>query len=76
MAAIPIGCSLFDSKNRETMTTNWDLILNFAIAMLAIVNPVEKIPLWVTASASKRKGFQQLHPERARLTRSRRKQAV
>ena len=40
------------------MTTNWDLIVNFAIALLAIVNPVEKIPLWVTASASKRKGFQ------------------
>ena len=28
--------------------------------MLAIVNPVEKIPLWVTASESKRKGFEWL----------------
>ena len=42
------------------MKTNWDVILNFTIAMLAIVNPVEKIPLWVAASASKRKGFQWL----------------
>lgn len=32
------------------MPINWDLISNFAIAMLAIVNPVEKIPLWVQAS--------------------------
>jgi multiple antibiotic resistance protein len=29
---------------------NQDLILNFVIALLAIVNPVEKIPLWVEAS--------------------------
>ncbi len=42
------------------MTTHWDLIYNFAIAMLAIVNPVKKIPLWVTASASDRKNFQWL----------------
>ncbi len=42
------------------MTTPWDLVYNFAIAMLAIVNPVEKIPLWVTASASERKYFQWL----------------
>jgi multiple antibiotic resistance protein len=31
----------------QFMETNWDLISNFAIALLAIVNPVEKIPLWV-----------------------------
>jgi len=29
---------------------NFDLISNFMIALLAIVNPVEKIPLWVEAS--------------------------
>jgi multiple antibiotic resistance protein len=29
---------------------NQDLISNFVIALLAIVNPVEKIPLWVEAS--------------------------
>jgi multiple antibiotic resistance protein len=32
------------------METNLPLVLNFTIAMLAIVNPVEKIPLWVEAS--------------------------
>jgi multiple antibiotic resistance protein len=32
------------------MKTNLPLVLNFTIAMLAIVNPVEKIPLWVEAS--------------------------
>lgn len=32
------------------MNANWDLILNFVIALPAIVNPVEKIPLWVQAS--------------------------
>lgn len=31
------------------MHLNWDFISNFAIALLAIVNPVEKIPLWVEA---------------------------
>lgn len=29
------------------MDINIDLISNFAIALLAILNPVEKIPLWV-----------------------------
>lgn len=32
------------------MRMNLDLISNFVIALLAIVNPVEKIPLWVEAS--------------------------
>ena len=32
------------------MDINFQLILNFTVAMLAIVNPVEKIPLWVEAS--------------------------
>ena len=32
------------------MEINFQLISNFTIAMLAIVNPVEKIPLWVEAS--------------------------
>lgn len=32
------------------MGMNLDLISNFVIALLAIVNPVEKIPLWVEAS--------------------------
>lgn len=40
------------------MDINWDLISNFSIALLAIVNPVEKIPLWVQASRGGRKEFQ------------------
>jgi len=40
------------------MDLNWDLISNFAIALLAIVNPVEKIPLWVQASRGGQKAFQ------------------
>lgn len=32
------------------MEINFQLVFNFTIAMLAIVNPVEKIPLWVEAS--------------------------
>jgi multiple antibiotic resistance protein len=40
------------------MRTNWDLISNFAFALLAIVNPVEKIPLWVEACKGGTKGFQ------------------
>lgn len=39
---------------------NWDLVSNFAIAMLAIVNPIEKIPLWVAASRSEQRGFKWL----------------
>lgn len=42
------------------METNWDLISNFAIALLAIVNPVEKIPLWIRASDGGRRQFQWL----------------
>ena len=34
----------------KPMDINLDLISNFAIALLAIVNPVEKIPLCVKAS--------------------------
>ena len=40
------------------MSLDWDLISNFAIALLAIVNPVEKIPLWVQASRGGQKEFQ------------------
>lgn len=39
------------------MDINWDLISNFAIALLAIVNPVEKIPLWVQASQGGSRDF-------------------
>ncbi|MFO7715524.1 MarC family protein [Desulfosarcina sp.] len=39
------------------MEINWDLISNFAIALLAIVNPVEKIPLWVQASQGGSRDF-------------------
>lgn len=40
------------------MTVDFELIVNFVVAMLAIVNPVEKIPLWVEASEGGQKGFQ------------------
>jgi multiple antibiotic resistance protein len=40
------------------MSINWDLIFNFVIALLAIVNPVEKIPLWVEASKGGTREFQ------------------
>lgn len=40
------------------MDINWDLILNFVTAMIAIVNPVEKIPLWVEASKGGETRFQ------------------
>jgi multiple antibiotic resistance protein len=42
------------------MESNWDLISNFAIALLAIVNPVEKIPLWIQASSGGKQRFQWL----------------
>lgn len=37
------------------MESNWELVTNFTVAMLAIVNPIEKIPLWVAASANEKK---------------------
>jgi multiple antibiotic resistance protein len=40
------------------MSINWELISNFVIALLAIVNPVEKIPLWVEASKGGTRQFQ------------------
>ena len=40
------------------MDIHWTLITNFAIAMLAIVNPIEKIPLWVAASKDEKFTFQ------------------
>ncbi|MFW5636229.1 MAG: MarC family protein [Thermodesulfobacteriota bacterium] len=40
------------------MKLDFELIVNFVVAMLAIVNPVEKIPLWVEASEGGQKGFQ------------------
>jgi multiple antibiotic resistance protein len=42
------------------MVLDWQLISNFAIALLAIVNPIEKIPLWVEASSDGKKAFQWL----------------
>lgn len=42
------------------MEINWSLLANFTIAMLAIVNPLEKVPLWVAASESEQKQFQWL----------------
>jgi len=40
------------------MDINWELISNFATAMIAIVNPVEKIPLWIEASKGGKAHFQ------------------
>lgn len=40
------------------MEFDFELIVNFVVAMLAIVNPVEKIPLWVEASEGGQKDFQ------------------
>ena len=40
------------------MALDFELIVDFVVAMLAIVNPVEKIPLWVEASEGGQKGFQ------------------
>jgi multiple antibiotic resistance protein len=42
------------------MEADWRLISNFAVALLAIVNPVEKIPLWVQASHGGNGRFQWL----------------
>jgi multiple antibiotic resistance protein len=42
------------------MDTDWNLIANFGIALLAIVNPVEKIPLWIRASDGGKQRFQLL----------------
>ncbi len=39
---------------------NWETISNFMIALVAIVNPIEKIPLWVKASEGGQKAFQML----------------
>jgi len=38
--------------------SNWDLVTNFTVALLAIVNPLEKIPLWVAAAEDERKNVQ------------------
>lgn len=40
------------------MNIDWELISNFATAMIAIVNPIEKIPLWVEASKGGETRFQ------------------
>lgn len=40
------------------MDIDWKLISNFTIALLAIVNPIEKIPLWVQASKDGSRRFQ------------------
>ena len=42
------------------MEIDCNLISNFAIALLAIVNPVEKIPLWIKASNGGKGQFQWL----------------
>ena len=42
------------------MAIDLDLLTNFTVAMLAIINPLEKIPLWVAASESKQRKFQWL----------------
>ncbi len=36
----------------------WGLITNFAIALLAIINPIGKIPLWLDASGDQQKDVQ------------------
>ena len=40
------------------METNWELVTNFTVAMLAIVNPLEKIPLWVAATEDEKQKVQ------------------
>ncbi len=40
------------------MDFNWDLVWHFVTAMIAIVNPVEKIPLWVEAAKGGETRFQ------------------
>ncbi|MGB5987524.1 MAG: MarC family protein [Desulfobacterales bacterium] len=42
------------------MQTDWELISNFSVALLAIVNPIEKIPLWVEASRGDSRHFRWL----------------
>jgi multiple antibiotic resistance protein len=42
------------------MAVDWELIGNFMVALLAVVNPIEKIPLWVKASEGGRRSFQML----------------
>jgi multiple antibiotic resistance protein len=44
----------------QIIDINWGLISNFAIVLMAIVNPVEKIPLWVQASKCGQQGFKWL----------------
>ena len=55
MSIIP-HCDMI--QKTYTMRTNWDLIWNFAFALPAIVNPVEKIILWVEACKGGTRGFQ------------------
>ncbi len=38
--------------------TDLGVLLNFTVAMLAVVNPVEKIPLWVAATDNEKRSFQ------------------
>lgn len=37
---------------------NWGLLSNFSIALLAIINPIGKIPLWLDASGDQHKDVQ------------------
>jgi hypothetical protein len=38
-------------KQEKKQVIDWELLSNFMIAMPAIVNPVEKIPLWVAVTS-------------------------
>jgi len=38
--------------------TDVGMLVNFAVAMLAVVNPLEKIPLWVAATNDEKRSFQ------------------
>lgn len=40
------------------MESNWELVTNFTVAMLAIVNPIEKIPLWIAAAEDEKQKVQ------------------
>lgn len=37
---------------------NWSLLINFCLALLAIVNPLSKIPVWMEASRDADRGMQ------------------
>jgi len=56
-----IRTNSYEDRNKgEEQVIDWDLLSNFMIAMLAIVNPVEKIPLWVAVTDCEKKSFEWL----------------